>query len=199
MSACNDSNGHARIRGLLLDYYLTGDPMARDSVLQWADAARLFGPATDGADGMAYLCNLSELLLFSYDPALVDRMGECSEYLFRMPLDLQETSAWVPGLRGYVHCRGDRRAAAYLQPASAAAKSIGKQNFPMVGLLRDLLALTGDAAWKDQADKVIADMESVVDHGLGKPPTDAPPFTWDDFCAYVFGAREPAEHYRAVK
>ena len=61
-SACCVSDRHARLLGLLLAYYLTGDLVARDAALLWAEAAKNYGPATGGADGLAYLDNLSELL-----------------------------------------------------------------------------------------------------------------------------------------
>ena len=130
-STCCVSDRHARLLGPLLAYYLSGDLVARDAALLWAEAAKNYGPATSGADGMAYLDNLVELLSLSYDPVLVERAGDCADYLFRMPEDPQETGQWIPGLRDYLRATGDARAAAYLHGLGARLKAAPAAGAPL--------------------------------------------------------------------
>ena len=189
-STCSVSDRHARLLGPLLAYYLSGDLVARDAALLWAEAAKSYGPATRGEDGMTYLDNLVELLSLSYDPMLVERAGDCADYLFRMPPDLREAGQWIPGLRGYLRATGDARAAAYLQNLSAALKAAPAQNAPSIGLLRDAHAATGDAGFLDQASNLTESLEKLVRSGTSNAGEDLR-FSWDDFCAYVFGAAEP--------
>jgi len=190
-SVCSVSDRHARVRALFLAYYLTGDLMARDTALLWAEAAKNYGPATSGEDGLAYLDNLSEILALEYDPALLERYGDCSDYLFRMPLDLSQTEHWIPGLRGYFAATGDARADAYLQRFGDRLKADpAARNLRLLGLWRDLYAVTGEVAYRDQAQKLVEDLEKSVDTRAA--PQDVPPFSWDDLCSYIFNAAEPA-------
>jgi hypothetical protein len=189
-STCSVSDRHARLLGPLLAYYLSGDLVARDAALLWAEAAKNYGPATSGEDGMAYLDNLVELLSLTYDPVLVERAGDCADYLFRTPPDLQESGQWIPGLRAYLRATGDARAAAYLQNLSAALKSAPPQNAPSIGLLRDAHAATGDAGFQGQASNLTESLEKLVSSGTPNAG-EGLRFSWDDFCAYVFGAAEP--------
>jgi hypothetical protein len=189
-STCSVSDRHARLLGPLLAYYLSGDLVARDAALLWAEAAKCYGPATSGADGMAYLDNLVELLSLRYDPALVERAGECANYLFCVPQDLQEAGQWIPGLRAYLRSTGDPRATAYLQGLGATLRAAPAQNPRPIGLLRDAHAATGDADFLGQASKSIESLEKQVDGSASNAQKDLP-FSWDDFCAYVFGAAEP--------
>jgi len=189
-TACCVSNRHARLLGPLLAYYLSGDLIARDAALLWAEAAKNYGPATSGADGVAYLDNLVELLSLTYDPALVERAGDCADYLFRMPENLQEAGGWIPGLRAYLRATGDARAAAYLQNLGATLKAAPAQNPRPIGLLRDLYAATGDADFMGQAVRLIESLEKQADSSPSSAEEDLR-FSWDDFCAYIFGAAEP--------
>ena len=91
-STCCVSDRHARLLGPLLAYYLTGDLVARDAALLWAEAAKNYGPATCGADGMAYLDNLVELLSLS----LRSRAGRARGRLRRLPVPHAPGS---PGVR----------------------------------------------------------------------------------------------------
>ena len=189
-STCCVSDRHARLLGPLLAYYLSGDLVARDAALLWAEAAKSYGPATCGADGMAYLDNLVELLSLRYDPVLVERAGECADYLFRMPEDPQETGQWIPGLRDYLRATGDARVAAYLHDLGARLKAAPAQDLRSIGLLRDLHAATGEANFTGQASGLIESLEKLV-HGSPSSAEEDLRFSWDDFCAYVFGAAEP--------
>jgi hypothetical protein len=93
-------------------------------------------------------------------------------------------------LRGYLRATGDARAAAYLQNLSAALKAAPAQNAPSIGLLRDAHAATGDAGFLDQASNLTESLEKLVRSGTSNAGEDLR-FSWDDFCAYVFGAAEP--------
>ncbi len=188
-STCCVSDRHARLLGPLLAYYLSGDLVARDAALLWAEAAKSYGPATCGEDGMAYLDNLVELLSLSYDPVLVERAGECADYLFRMPPDLGETGQWIPGLRACLRATGDARAEAYLRSLGAALKAAPAQDAHPICLLRDALAATGDAGFRSQASKLTEGLEKLARSASNAE--EDPQFSWDDFCAYVFGAAEP--------
>jgi len=191
LSTCSVSDHYARVRGLLLAYYLTGDLMARDTALLWAEAAKSYGPATSGEDGMTYLSNLSELLYLSYDPALVERVGDCADYLFHMPLSLEGAEFWVPGLQGYLRSTGDGRVRGYLESVGAAAKELGApEGFRLIGLLRDLHAVTGDRSYLEQARRLVEQLEKAIDQDAASDPDDAK-LCWEDFCAYVAGAAEP--------
>jgi hypothetical protein len=190
-STCCVSDRHARVLGPLLAYYLSGDLAARDAARLWAEAAKNYGPATRGADGMAYLDNLLELLSLNYDPVLVERMGDCADYLFRMPPDPQEASQWIPGLRDYWRATGDPRAAAYLQNLAATLKSAAAQDGGSIGLLRDAYAATGNAEFEARALRLIEGLDKLAHSNLEGAEND-PRCCWDDFCAYVFGAAEPA-------
>lgn len=195
MSTSCVSGRHARIRGLLLDYYLTGDLNARDTALLWADAARQYGPAVAGEDGLAYMANLSEVLLFSYDPALLERLGDCADYFLRIPLNPGETEQWAPGLRFCARASGDRRLSAYLKSMASVAPTVKRDAFHLVGLLRDLAA-AGDAASQAQADSLIAEVEKSAEEPLNGTTADYAGLSWEDFCAYVFGAGVPAETFK---
>jgi hypothetical protein len=183
------SDRHARLLGPLLAYYLSGDLFTRDAALLWAEAAKNYGPATSGADGMAYLDNLVELLSLTYDPALVERAGDCADYLFRMPPDLQEAGQWIPGLRAYLRATGDARAAAYLQELGATLKAAPPiASATPIGLLRDAQA-AGDANFRSRSSESIESFEKRVDSSPSSAEEDLR-FSWDDFCAYIFGAAE---------
>jgi hypothetical protein len=189
-NTCCVSDRHARLLGPLLAYYLSGDLVARDAALLWAEAAKNYGPATGGADGAAYLENLVELLSLSYDPVLVERAGDCAGYLFGMPGDPQEAGQWIPGLRDYLRATGDARAAAYLHGLGGMLKAAPAQNLCSIGLLRDLYAATGEAGLLRQASGLIESLEKLARSSRSSAAEDAR-FSWDDFCAYVFGAAEP--------
>ncbi len=189
-STCCVSDCHARLLGPLLAYYLSGDLVARDAALLWAEAAKNYGPATSGADGMAYLDNLVELLSLRYDPALVERAGDCADCLFRTPEDPQETGQWIPGMRDYLRATGDARAAAYLHGLEARLKAAPAQELPSISLLRDLHAATGEASFMGQASRLVESLEKLARSSSSNPDEDLR-FSWDDFCAYVFGAAEP--------
>ena len=162
-STCCVSDRHARLLGPLLAYYLSGDPASPATPRSSGRRRRrTTGLPPAGADGMAYLDNLVELLSLSYDPALVERAGDCADYLFRMPEDPQETGQWIPGLRAYLRATGDARAAAYLQGLGATLKAAPAQELRSIGLLRDLHAATGDAGFMGQAPKLVENLEKRV-------------------------------------
>ena len=103
-----------RLRGLLLSYYVTGDLLARDTALaSRAGAVDGSGVPFPGEDGMVFLDNLSEFLALDYDSALLEKLGECADYLFRMPPMIDEADAWTPGLRVYAAQTGDPRVAGF--------------------------------------------------------------------------------------
>jgi hypothetical protein len=196
-TTCCVSDRHARLLGPLLAYYLSGDLVARDAALLWAEAAKNYGPATSGADGMAYLDNLVELLSLSYDPVLVERAGDSADHLFRVPQDVQEAGQWIPGLRAYLRATGDARAAAYLQELAAEAMKpspVQSAGIEALCLLRDLRAAGGNADFLDEAAQTTIkgiEQRAFGDTSLMK---DDRPLSWDDFCAYIFGAAEPVAH-----
>ena len=189
-STCCVSDRHARLLGPLLAYYLSGDLVARDAALLWAEAAKNYGPATCGADGMAYLDNLVELLSLSYDPVLVERAGDCADYLFRMPEDLQETGQWIPGLRDYLRATGDARAAAYLHGLGATLKAAPAQNPARSACCATCTRLPARrTSWAR-----LPGSSKASRNWCDSSPSNAEEdlrFSWDDFCAYVFGAAEP--------
>jgi hypothetical protein len=189
-STCSVSDRHARVLGPLLAYYLSGDLVARDAALLWAEAAKNYGPPASGADGMAYLDNLMELLSLRYDPVLVERAGDCADYLFGMPPDLQEAGQWIPGLRAHLRPTGDGRTVAYLRELGTRLKAAPAQDSRSIGLLRDLYAATGNADFLGQASGLIEGLEKLARSRL-PGAEEGPGFGWDDFCAYVFGAAEP--------
>ena len=188
-SACHVNDRHARLKGLLLAYYLLGDLCARDAAQAWAAAARAYGVPTCAHDGMAYLQNLSGLLLMDYDSGLQERLGECSEYMFRMPYNAEETAPWVPGARDYFRRTHDPRAADFLQAAAAAAP---KDVFALLGLFRDAQAVAGHAESGQVAQRLIADFEQKADKILAAPVNVDDALTWQDLCVYIFGAAEPS-------
>ena len=186
------SDRHARIRGLLLAYYLTGNSLARDSATVWADAARRHGIPYSDLDGMAFLNNLADMLAQGYDPVLHDRMGECADYYFRMPCAPQAETVWTPGIRSYARSTRDPRAVRQLENAAAA---LPRDQFQLVGLLRDLEDVAGQASAGQDAQNLIAAFEKRMDALLGKGVSRNDAVSWQDMSAYVFGATEPSTRF----
>jgi hypothetical protein len=186
------SDRYARVRGLLLAYYLTGDSLARDSAAAWAEAARRHGIPFADLDGMACLNNLSEALGLGYDPALQDRMGECAEFCFRQPCVAAADDVWAPGLRAYARTTRDPRAARYLESAAAA---LPRDQFSLLSLLRDIEELAGQASAGAQAQALIGAFEKRVDAMLSKPASRNDTISWPEWSAYVFGATEPVARF----
>lgn len=186
------SDRYARVRSLLLAYYLTGDSLARDSAFAWADAARRHGIPYSGIDGMAFLDNLSDVLSQTYDPILQDRMGECADFHFRMPCVAPATEVWAPGVRAYAQATGDPRAVRYLENA---AGSIPRDHLHLLGLTRDIEALTGQGTAGPQSQPIVGAFEQRVDGLLGKPASPNDAVSWQELSAYVFGATEQAKRF----
>jgi hypothetical protein len=180
---CQVSDRSARIRGLLTAYYLTGDVMPLETALLWADAAKQYGQGVAGADGLAFLTNLDEILFQRHDPVILERRGDCAEHFFNMPPG-DDLVDWAPGLREYYRQTGDPRVEVYLR--NVADTPAAQEDRPgRVGLLRDLYAVTGDEQYLSQSEQALADIEARMDQ---------PDFSWEDFCQYVFhgGQSEPA-------
>jgi hypothetical protein len=93
-------------------------------------------------------------------------------------------------LRDYLRATGDARVAAYLHDLGARLKAAPAQDLRSIGLLRDLHAATGEANFTGQASGLIESLEKLV-HGSPSSAEEDLRFSWDDFCAYVFGAAEP--------
>jgi len=178
-----------RLRGLLLSYYATGDLLARDMALKWAEAVRERGTPFAGEDGMVYLDNLSELLMMDYDAALQERLGDCADYFFRMPPALENVDLWTPGLREYLRQTGDPRAGAYLRRASAA---IPRDDLRLLGLLRDVQQAAPTDELNGQMEALVQGYEQQVDKIMAAPLSKNDPLTWEGFCSYVFGATVPS-------
>ena len=189
-STCRVSDRHARIRAPLLAYYLTGDLLARDTALLWAEAAKNYGPATAGEDGLAYLDNLSEILALAYDPALrraVQRVRrlpfpDAAGPLADRPLDSR--------IARILRATGDPRAYAYLQRLGDALKADARPETPPARPLARPLRRHRRSRLPDQAqsDRRLREIR----WQQPREPDDAPLCSWDDFCAYVFNAGEKA-------
>ena len=165
-STCHVNDRFARVRGLLLAYYLAGDLRARDVVRLWGEAAKTYGIPNSGEDGAVFLDNLSEILSMDYDAEILERLGECAEYLFQMPFDSGELARSAHLLRKYSCERGDPRGAAFLE---AAGETVG-----------------------EEVQQRVAAFEEAADQLLTGDSSDDAAITWKDLCLYVFGAAEPA-------
>jgi len=178
-----------RLRGLLLSYYATGDLLARDMALKWAEAVKEHGTPFPGEDGMVYLDNLSDLLMVDYDAALQERLGDCADYFFRMPPALDNVDVWIPGLRNYLRQSADPRAAAYLRRVAAA---MPHDDLRLLGLLRDVQQAAPANELNGQMETIVQAYEQQADKIMAAPLSKNEPLTWEAFCSYVFGATVPS-------
>ncbi len=186
------SDRYARIRELMLAYYLTGDSLARDSAFAWAEAARRHGIPFADYDGMVYLNNLADVLGQFYDPALHDRMGECADLFFAVSAGAPGDEVWTPGLRAYARKTGDPRAA---RAVTAAAASARRDDFLLIGLLRDLEDAAGQTEAGRQAQALAAAFEKRADALLAHKVAVNDSLTWPEVSAYIFGATERSDRF----
>jgi len=163
-STCHVNDRFARIRGMMLAYYLTGDPLAREAAELWGEAARTYGVPNSGEDGAVFLENLSEVLLLQYDPVILERLGHCAEYLFGMPFEPKDYAGSAYLLRAYANARSDPRVAALLKKAAPTAPAT--------------------------PEDAVETFEKNADAFLSGRSGEQGQITWRDFCQYVFGAVE---------
>ena len=194
-STCHVSNRHARIRALLLAHYLAGELLPLDAARLWAEAAKTYGIPTAGEDGAAYLDNLWRMLQLQHDPQLIERFGQCADYLFRAYFDLAEAESWTVSLRGFARSSGDDRAVRFLEKLAADAErqSDALGRFEMLGLLRELAATGRAPSAGERTAALIRQFERDADALLASSSADDHGITWEKLSAYVFGAARPVE------
>ena len=192
-SACHVNNRFARLRAPILAYYLTGDHSAREAALLWGNATQTCGVPTDGQDGAVFLENLWMLLQLEYDPGTLELLGETAEFFASRPCRLPGIETWGNGLRRYVAARGDPRIWRPLENLSKAPAQLeaAKNQFRLIGLLRDLRVAMGDTSYDEDADLSLALFEDTLKEVLAAEKPDPDRLSWDDFCAYIFGAARP--------
>jgi len=192
-STCHLSDRYARIRPLLLAHYLTGEALPLDVVRLWAQAVRTYGVPTTGEDGAAYLDNLWRILQVEPDPGLIERFGECADYLFRAHFDPAEAHSWTVSLIDYFRASGDRRAVDFLKdlPAEPGDQPGLTQRFEMLGLLRELAEAKRDPALRERASALIREFEQTADDFLADTSADDHGITWAKLSVYVLGAAQP--------
>lgn len=192
---CHVNDRHARVRAFLLAYSLTGDRFADEALRLWAESARTRAIPAPGEDGLALLDNLWTAIEQTYDPVLLERLGEAAEFFASHPCHTLPIESWVPGLRRYVSGRHDP---APWGPLNALAKETPaleryRLRFALTSILRDLHYATGDAAFGDDIAVSLSLFERKADEATALQGPDDGGLTWLDLCAYIFAGAEPVQ------
>jgi len=190
---CHVNDRHARIRAFLLAYCLTGDRFAEEAVRLWAEAARMHAVPSVGEDGAVLLDNLWTVLEHTYDPLLLERIGDAAAFFSSHPCDSLPLDVWTPGVRRYALGRHDPTVWRPLKALAERTQVLERYRlrFSLLGLFRDLHAATGDEGIGDDLAISLSLYERKADEALQLPEQDDGGLNWPDFCAYVFGGAEP--------
>ena len=199
-SACNVNNHCARLRGLALAYYLTGDRSALDTIGLWRDALDDYGYPAAGLDGAAFLGNLWTLLELEYDPIVHERLARCVPFFEKRPADVADADEWVDGLRYYAYQSGDTRVLTPLKALAADAEALDrvKQRVELAGLLRELAAVAEKGAVAEDLALNLDMLEDSFKKAIAEQGTNDHGLTWTRLSAYVFGAADRGEVAKAA-
>jgi PcRGLX-like N-terminal RIFT barrel domain len=190
----NINNRHVRLKSLALAWNLAGDRNARAMIMLWAKSARgSSGVPIGGLDGAVFIDNLWAVLQMEHDAQLLERLGRCADYVARQPWEIEPTSTWNGGLRAYAAMRGDERV---MEPLRALAKNPkalerARDEFALIGLLRDQYAATNNPAVKAEIERGLEEYELNLMPLLKGEGGDDELLRWKNFAAYVFGAGDP--------
>jgi len=183
------SDRYARLRALLLAWYLTGDSAAREAVTLWQKAALDCGAPTSGEDGAVFIDNLSSVLQLEYNPAALEILGRCVDFFAGRPCEPAAVDTWGRGLRSYLARSGDPRIHDALEQV-AQNKNVLKacaDRFALLGLLRDVDFAAGRSLFRNAGGpRNVTAFEQRVKKALAQNPPEDDELNWRDLCVYIF-------------